>query len=128
MKNIPILRRSFSRLFILFLLIQTVAMPLFAQSAKRILKEAGEYFESGDYATALPIYLEYLKVDPEHPQANFNTGICYLQTIHEHKAVGYLQKAYAKMPAIHPDIHKYLGEAYQYNHQFRGSYAGIYNV
>lgn len=104
---------------LLFLLIQNAAVPLFAQSSKRILKEAGEYFESGDYINALPIYLEYLKTDPEHPQANFNTGICYLQTIHEHKAVSYLQKAYAKTPAIHPDIQRYLGEAYQYNHQFK---------
>jgi outer membrane protein OmpA-like peptidoglycan-associated protein/tetratricopeptide (TPR) repeat protein len=98
---------------------QSGAGNLFAQSAKRIFKEANDYFEGGDYTNALPIYLEYLRLDPEHPQANLNAGICYLKTIHENKAVGYLLKAYNKMPAVHPDIHLYLGEAYQYNHQFK---------
>jgi outer membrane protein OmpA-like peptidoglycan-associated protein/tetratricopeptide (TPR) repeat protein len=60
-----------------------------------------------------------LRLDPDNPQANFNTGICYLKTIHENRAVVYLLKAYNKLPAIHPDVHLYLGEAYQHNHQFK---------
>lgn len=119
MKNIYIRNIFPLRYLFLLLLIQAGATQVFGQSSKKIFKEANEYFDSGDYSNALPIYLEYLKLDPEHPQSNFNAGICYLKTIHENKAVGYLQKAYSKLPAIHPDIHLYLGEAYQYNHQFK---------
>lgn len=91
---------------------------VYGQSAKRIFKEADGYFESAEYENALTVYLEGLKLDPENAEANFKTGICYLQTIHEDKAITYLLKAYKKMPTVAPDIQLYLGEAYQYNHQF----------
>jgi outer membrane protein OmpA-like peptidoglycan-associated protein/tetratricopeptide (TPR) repeat protein len=106
------------RLICCFLATWLCANIVYAQSAKRIFKEADQFFESQDYSNALPVYLEGLKLEPEHPQANLRTGICYLQTIHENKAITYLLKAYQRNPAINPTIQLYMAEAYQYNHQF----------
>ncbi len=107
---------SIKHLLLLFFIfcISTV----YAQQAKKLFREADQYFESEDYATALSLYLEGLNQEPENADANFRTGICYLETIHEDKAITYLLKAYKKVPTIDPNIQLYLGEAYQFNHQF----------
>ncbi|QHT65738.1 OmpA family protein [Rhodocytophaga rosea] len=105
-------------IYCIFFLCLLVNGHLFAQSVKRIFKEADGYFESAEYETALDLYLQGLKLDPENAQANFKAGMCYLQSIHEDRAIPYLLKAYKKMPDVSPDIQFYLAEAYQYNHQF----------
>jgi outer membrane protein OmpA-like peptidoglycan-associated protein/tetratricopeptide (TPR) repeat protein len=103
---------------LLFGVLLLLCLGVQAQSAKKIFREADQFFEEKTYNEALPLYLEGLKLDPENPTANFRVGLCYLEMIHEEKAVPYLEKAYKKKPDIAKDILWFLGKAYQHNHQF----------
>lgn len=89
-----------------------------AQSAKKLFREAEGYFEDKFYAQALELYLLGLKSDPENLKANFRTGICYLETAYKEKSLPYLKKAQQLNPDIDEQLLMFLGEAYQYNHQF----------
>ncbi|MCU0355126.1 MAG: hypothetical protein MUD08_15515 [Cytophagales bacterium] len=103
------------RVFLVVLLAVAVVQ---AQSAKRLFKEADGYFEEKLYTQALDLYLQGLKSDPENPKANFQAGICYLETAYKEKSLPYLKKALQLKPDIHAQLLVFLGEAYQYNHQF----------
>jgi outer membrane protein OmpA-like peptidoglycan-associated protein/tetratricopeptide (TPR) repeat protein len=91
---------------------------LFAQSPKRLFREADALFEEKVYNEALAIYLEGLKADPDHAEANFKAGLCHLETTYKEKAVPFLEKAFRINPGMHPNLLLFLGEAYQYDHQF----------
>lgn len=99
-------------------LLAFVALAVQAQSAKKLFKEGDGYFAERMYSQALELYLLGLKLDPENPKANFNTGICYLETAYKEKTLAYLKKAQQLKPDIHEQLLVFLGEAYQYNHQF----------
>jgi outer membrane protein OmpA-like peptidoglycan-associated protein len=99
-------------------LLAFVALAVQAQSAKKLFKEGDGYFAERMYSQALELYLLGLKLDSENPKANFNTGICYLETAYKEKALTYLKKAQQLKPDIHEQLLVFLGEAYQYNHQF----------
>jgi outer membrane protein OmpA-like peptidoglycan-associated protein len=70
------------------------------------------------YNEALGLYLEGLKADPDNAEANFKAGLCHLETTYKEKAVPYLEKAFQGDPNMHPNLLMFLGEAYQYDHQF----------
>jgi outer membrane protein OmpA-like peptidoglycan-associated protein/tetratricopeptide (TPR) repeat protein len=89
-----------------------------AQSPKKLFREADALFEEKIYNEALPIYLEGLKGDPENAEANFKAGLCHLETTYKEKAVPYLEKAFRNDPGLDPQLLLFLGEAYQYDHQF----------
>ncbi len=105
-----------------FLVILSCALfcgvSLFAQSPKRLFREADALFEEKVYNEALTIYLEGLKADPDNAEANFKAGLCHLETTYKEKAVPYLEKAFRGNPGMHPNLLMFLGEAYQYDHQF----------
>jgi tetratricopeptide (TPR) repeat protein len=93
-------------------------VSLLAQSPKRLFREADALFEEKVYNEALSIYLEGLKADPNNAEANFKAGLCHLETTYKEKAVPYLEKAFRGNPGMHPNLLMFLGEAYQYDHQF----------
>ncbi len=106
------------RKVVLIGLFMAIALTVQAQSAKKLFKEAEGYFYEKMYGQALDFYLQGLKLDSENPKANFNTGICYLETAYKEKSLPYLKKAQRLKPDIHEQLLVFLGEAYQYNHQF----------
>jgi tetratricopeptide (TPR) repeat protein len=81
-----------------------VTAACFAQNAKKSLKNANTMFEQEQYKNAIPVYMEVLKLEPANAEANYKIGVCYLKSIHKHKALQYLQKAEKANPAIAPDI------------------------
>ncbi len=93
-------------------------LSLLAQSPKRLFREADALFEEKVYNEALTIYLEGLKADPDNAEANFKAGLCHLETTYKEKAVPFLEKAFRGNPGMHPNLLMFLGEAYQYDHQF----------
>jgi outer membrane protein OmpA-like peptidoglycan-associated protein/tetratricopeptide (TPR) repeat protein len=93
-------------------------LAVYGQGARRLFAEANKSFAGGEYATALPQYLDGLELEPENPSANFYAGVCFLKTVHKRRALPYLQKAYKKNPAIDPKMEYLMGEAYQCNNQF----------
>ncbi len=104
--------------FLIFCSTVFICTGLWGQSAKRLLREADGLFEEKLYHEALPLYLEGLKAEPDHAAANFKAGLCYLETLYKEKAVGHLEKAFRKDPGLDPRLLMFLGEAYQYDHQF----------
>ncbi len=107
-----------SRFLLLLCWIILIATKLPAQSAKKLFREADQYFADKVYSEALPLYLEGLKTEPVNASANFYAGLCYLETIHKEKAVPFLEQAYRQDAGINPNILYFLAEAYQNNHQF----------
>ncbi len=99
-------------------LMAIVILTVQAQSAKKLFKEAEGYFTEKMYSQALELYLLGLKSDSENPKANFHAGLCYLETAYKEKALPYLKKTQQLKPDIHEQLLVFLGEAYQYNHQF----------
>jgi outer membrane protein OmpA-like peptidoglycan-associated protein len=94
------------------------ALTCFAQNAKKSLKNANAMYEQEQYKNAIPIYMEVLKLEPDNAEANYKIGVCYLKSIHKHKALIYLKKAEKANPAIAPDINLRLAIANHFSHEF----------
>jgi outer membrane protein OmpA-like peptidoglycan-associated protein len=95
-----------------------VTATCFAQNAKKSLKNANTMYEQKQYKNAIPVYMEVLKLEPNNAEANYKIGVCYLRSIHKHKALTYLQNAEKANPAIAPDIKLRLAVANQFSHEF----------
>lgn len=77
--------------FIAFMLIA------FAVSASATtLEEAKEMYRNGNYADALPTFLDALKKKPKDGSLNHWVGVCLLQTGRVDEAIPYLEKANAR--------------------------------
>jgi len=73
---------------------------------------------TGSYPAALKHYRMAYHYNAEDPGLNYRIGLCYLYTDHKEKALSSLQAAYAGDTALAPDIHYYLGRAFQYRYEF----------
>ncbi|MFH1321481.1 MAG: hypothetical protein ABII90_12630 [Bacteroidota bacterium] len=81
-------------------------------------KQAKEYFNQGNYITALEIYRILLEKDTTNSEYNHKIGICYLRTnIDNAKAIPYLERA-IKQPKYDKVALYDLAMAYQYNYRF----------
>jgi outer membrane protein OmpA-like peptidoglycan-associated protein len=100
------------------LILCVIFPPAFGQNSRKAFQEANKSFAEGEFAAALPVYLEGLETEPENTSANFYAGVCYLKSQYRRKALPYLLKAYKKNARIDPKIEYLMGEAYQYNSQF----------
>ncbi|MBX9852376.1 MAG: OmpA family protein [Cytophagaceae bacterium] len=105
---------------ILLLLLIPVAFNLPAQNIKKSLKNANGFYEKKLYNEAIPAYLEVLKIDPNHGEANYKLGVSYLKSRHKLKSMPYLEKAaQVKVdPKIAPDLYYQLARSYQFNHEY----------
>lgn len=126
------------RFALLFFLSLFLFVPLFSQTFVHINKEefkvqdAGfreawqhilngdKYFRKGPgtYPVALAEYLEANRYNRYDPFLNYKIGICYLFTDHKKEALHYLSIAYEANKEVTPDIHYFLGLAYQYHYNF----------
>jgi outer membrane protein OmpA-like peptidoglycan-associated protein len=104
--------------FVLLAIIIACSSSLYAQNAKKYLKNANSMYENKQYKEAIPLFLEVIKLEADNAEANYKIGICYLKSIHKPKALVYLEKAYKVNPAIAPDIKFRLASAYHFNHKF----------
>lgn len=105
--------------FCFFLLICSNGAIGQSKEVKKALKNATNLYEKELYKEALPAYLEVLKIEPAHAEANYKAGILYLGTIHKIKSLPYLKKALDTDPAIAFDLKYQLAISYQYNHKFK---------
>src|SRR6185437_1892164 len=103
---------------IIFLLLILGQAGAYAQSEKRLIKEAEDNLKSGDKKNALSFYLKAYQMNADNPQTNFNIGKLYLETLYKGRSLSYLEKAYKAKPDIDKDINKLLGNSYQYNNQW----------
>jgi outer membrane protein OmpA-like peptidoglycan-associated protein/Tol biopolymer transport system component len=89
-----------------------------AQSLKEHLQKGDRFYQRKDYENALKNYLEALALDKDHAQANFKTGISYLNEEAYSQAVIHLEKAYELKPELDARIDYHLAMAYQEDHKF----------
>ena len=91
----------------------------YSQSERKLLKSANNYFETGRYDKALPIYM---KLDSVIDDINlrYQIGLCYLKSRYEQdKAVSYLEEASISAGTLVPlDVIWYLGDAYHVVYRF----------
>ncbi|MEM6724520.1 MAG: OmpA family protein [Bacteroidota bacterium] len=109
-------------IFCLIFLLVNLAM--FAQASPNdLLKKANELYESTDYREALPLFLEYQKVDPKDLVVKMRIGVCYFESGSADLAKEYLEfVANDKKPLT--NAYFYLAKTYHYLHQFED--AAIY--
>lgn len=98
-----------------FIFCLTLSTSVFAQTEKRLMKEAEDAYAAGDKNNALNFYLKALEKNPENPETNYKIGSLYLEMIYKHRSLSYLEKAFSLNPKISPNIHKSLGMSYHYN-------------
>ncbi|OIP05808.1 MAG: hypothetical protein AUJ97_00090 [Bacteroidetes bacterium CG2_30_32_10] len=86
--------------------------------AKSQLEKGNKLFEAGggNYLLALEPFTKANNFNPNNALLNYRLGICYLYTIQKNKSIAFFEKAIQLNPAVAPDIHLVLGEAYQLNY------------
>jgi outer membrane protein OmpA-like peptidoglycan-associated protein/tetratricopeptide (TPR) repeat protein len=89
-----------------------------AQSYKDYLEKADRYAAKGDHHNAIENYLSAERLNPGNAEANYKLGKAYLISTTKNKALPFLEKVYAVQPEYDLELNYYLGEAYQFNHQF----------
>jgi outer membrane protein OmpA-like peptidoglycan-associated protein/TPR repeat protein len=104
--------------WIVVLLTIALCCPLCAQNLKALLDKGDKSFGRKDFETALSIYQEAYKLDPNDAGVNFRVGVCYLHGEMKAKALPYLEKAHQTNPAVDEDMEYHLGMAYQNAHQY----------
>lgn len=93
----------------------------FAQKGteEQLVKDANNYFKSGEYLKAFPLYSQLVSLYPNHPDYNYKFGACAIYSESDKtKAVRYLNQAVNK-GVEDPMAWYYLGKAYHLNYQFK---------
>lgn len=94
----------------------------FAQKAgneQQLAKEANEYFHSGDFLKAYPLYSQLVSLYPQNADYSYRFGACAIYSDPDKsKAIKFLASA-TKRNVSDPMAWYYLGKAYHLNYQFR---------
>ena len=116
-KSFKIMRR--------FILLTSVCLlwlsSINAQSQKalaRLNRDAQTTMKYKEYATAIDLYKQLLRTDPENLDYNYQIGVCYLNSDAKKEALEHLQKVYDKDPDYNPNLEFNLGQAYHYMSDF----------
>ena len=81
-------------------------------------REAEEHFNHHNYLSAMSVYKELLKRDPDDADYNLKVALCYLRTnLDKKQAIPYLEKLTKKGKTDNENWF-YLGQAYQYDNRF----------
>lgn len=88
------------------------------KEAKKLIKEADEYYASGLIVLALPLYKEADALVPGNAVVDYRIGNCMLHTGQKENALPYLEKAYTLDPEVDEKILLYLAEGYHYVERF----------
>lgn len=100
------------------LLVASTFIGVQAQSLKDHLQKGDRFYERKDYKNAIAHYVQALAVDPDDAVTTYRTGLSYYHNGEFDQAITFLENAYQSKPDIDPDIHYYLGVAYQHEHAF----------
>lgn len=110
-----------SRILItLFLWCGSVATILSQTSPEetKMLNQAAEWFEAGQFAQAFPSYSQLVSLHPQDPDLNFRFGTCALYSGEEkEKAIKHLTFA-IKKGCSDSRVYFYLGKAHHLNYNF----------
>lgn len=84
------------------------------------IKEGDKIFVMGPtyYKDAKEFYQKANDFNPNNSRNNYRLGACYLMSVDKFKALPYLKKAEQLNSSVDRDLYYYLGQAYNFNHDF----------
>lgn len=86
---------------------------------QQLAKEANEYFASGDFLKAYPLYSQLVSLYPQNADYSYRFGACAIYSDPDKsKAIKFLNSA-TKRNVADPMAWYYLGKAYHLNYQFK---------
>ncbi len=90
------------------------------KDALSAIKEGDKIFDMGPtyYKDAKEFYQKAQDFNPNNARNNYRLGACYLMSVDKFKALPFLKKAEQLNPNIDRELYYYLGQAYNYNHDF----------
>ncbi len=110
MKKIP---------YLFLLLIVLIPLGVSAQNSEKALaRDAAITMKYNEYSTAIELYNQLLKSNPDNLEYNYQIGVCYLNSSKKRMALPKLQKVYEANPTYNTDLEFMLAEAYQVNGKF----------
>lgn len=92
------------------------------RKARKNLKAGDDLYREnlkGSYAEALDYYLKANNFNPKSASLNFRIGVCFLKSYYRNLSLTYLENAAALDPGVSKQLNLFLGEAYQYQGNFR---------
>lgn len=101
----------------------------FAQSEKRLLKQARKYLDEEKFDLAQEKYEKLLVINPDDDVYNFEAGIAYFFPLQQRtKSISYFENALknSKEDTI-PELYYYLARSYHYNNEYEKSYKAFQN-
>ncbi|NJL13625.1 MAG: hypothetical protein HC913_11870 [Microscillaceae bacterium] len=85
-----------------------------SEEARKLMREADNYFKVREYLNAIELYEKALAIEPEDIRANFQVALSYLRSLDKVKALAPLQKVQGQNPNHSPLLEFYLAEAFKY--------------
>lgn len=97
------------------------------KDALNAIKEGDKIFDMGPtyYKDAKEFYQKAQNFNPNNARNNYRLGACYLMSVDKFKALPFLKKAEQLNPNIDRELYYYLGQAYNYNHDFDDAIAAF---
>lgn len=97
------------------------------KDALNAIKEGDKIFDMGPtyYKDAKEFYQKAQDFNPNNARNNYRLGACYLMSVDKFKALPFLKKAEQLNPNIDRELYYYLGQAYNYNHDFDDAIAAF---
>ncbi len=97
------------------------------KDALSAIKEGDKIFDMGPtyYKDAKEFYQKAQDFNPNSARNNYRLGACYLMSVDKFKALPFLKKAEQLNPNIDRELYYYLGQAYNYNHDFDDAIAAF---
>jgi outer membrane protein OmpA-like peptidoglycan-associated protein/tetratricopeptide (TPR) repeat protein len=105
--------------YLVLLLIVLLPLSISAQNSEKALaRDAAITMKYKEYATAIELYDQLLKSNPDNLEYNYQIGVCYLNSSNKRAALPKLEKVYKANPTYNTDLEFMLAEAYQVNGNF----------
>jgi hypothetical protein len=102
----------------LLLLLFFIPALVWAQNQKASLKLANDYFNAGNYESALQMYLSLQNDNPNDQKVNYKIGVCYLNSnVNKSRAIPFLEKVMAN-DKDEPNASFLLGRAFHFANKF----------
>ncbi len=102
----------------LVLVVMALPLSLLAQSEKTLARDAALTMKYKEYITAIELYEQLLKTNPDNLEYNYQIGVCYLNSSKKREALPKLKKVHDANPTYNNDLKFMLGEAYHINGNF----------
>ncbi len=113
------MKRLLATLILLSGINQTLVFAQGRKELARLSRDAETTMKYHEYATAIDLYQQLLKADPDNLAYNYNLGVCYLNYNQKKEALHRFEKVYAANPNHQTDLEYMLAQAYHFQGAFQ---------